>query len=71
MRLELQRWLSVLEHLLHLQRVQIGVPAPTWRLSDVCDISSRGYDTLLWPMWASGTHIVPMHAGKTAIYIKC
>jgi hypothetical protein len=32
--------------------------------------SSRGSDTLFWPLEAPGTHVIYIYAGKTFIHIK-
>jgi hypothetical protein len=44
--------------------------SPTWWLTTFCDSSPRGSDILFRPSWASGMHVVHIHAGKIPITQK-
>lgn len=59
----LKCWLSC-EEQLFLQRTWVQVPVFTWQLITIGDSTSRGLDTLFWPPWTLGTHVVYSHTHR-------
>lgn len=50
--------------LLLLQRAQVWFLAPTQVPTTICNASSGGSNTFLWPLWTLGIHVMHIHIGK-------
>lgn len=64
----LERQLSSLKHLMFFQGSRARFSSPI--LFRICKSSSRRPDTLFWPLWGPGTHMVRNCAGKIPTHIK-
>lgn len=53
-----------LEQLLLLQRTQAQFSETTWWLTTLYHSSLRGWETLFWSLWTSGTPTVHIHAQR-------
>lgn len=60
LKVEVERWLSGLEHQpeLLLERTQVGFSAPTCWLTTICNSSFKESDALFWLSLAPGTHVM-------------